>query len=298
VGGNPWWCEADPDLGARHAVAEAARNVACVGARPWALTDCLNFGDPADALVMGDLEATLDGLAAAAEALGALAHPGKALPFVSGNVSLHNHAGTRSIPPSPIVMCAGVLRDLATATGLALRSAGDLLVMVGEPRDTLAGSACARELLGERTGVPALDLAREARLHELAVTAAENRWVRAAHDVSDGGLAVALAEMILASPPERPLGLDVDLEALVADSGTALFSERPAIVFEVSPARAPRLFQAARERELPAWPLGTVNDAARLRTRIRGGRSLTWTLEELRQACGETLARLWNEEME
>src|SRR4029077_1206410 len=89
AGGQPHGCGGDPEVGARHAVAEAARNVACVGARPWTLTDCLNFGDPADPSVMGDFEATLEGLAAAAQALGTLASPGAALPFVSGNVSLH-----------------------------------------------------------------------------------------------------------------------------------------------------------------------------------------------------------------
>ena len=299
VGGSSWWCDADPELGARHAVAEAARNVACVGARPWALTDCLNFGDPADPSVMGDFEATLEGLAAAAQALGTLASPGAALPFVSGNVSMHNHAGGRSIPPSPIVMCAGVLRDLSTATGLALRGAGDLLVMAGDARDSLTGSAYVRDVLGESAGAPpALDLAREARLQELAVLAAENRWVRAAHDVSDGGLAVALAEMMLAVPAGEPRGIEVDLEALGAVPGVALFGERPAIVFAVSPARAPRLFQAARERGVPAWPLGTVSDTARFRARLKGADSVTWTLAELRAAAGGTLARMWNEELE
>jgi phosphoribosylformylglycinamidine synthase len=299
VGGNPWWCAAAPDLGARHAVAEAARNVACVGARPWALTDCLNFGDPADPFVMGDFEATIDGLAAAAQALGALAHAGAALPYVSGNVSLHNHTAGRGIPPSPIVMCAGVLRDLATATGLAPRSAGDLLVMVGEPRDTLGGSAWLRDVVRQDGGAPPpLDLEREARLQRLAVEAAENRWVQAAHDVSDGGLAIALAEMMLAVPPETPLGLEVDLEALGSDPETALFSERPAIVFVVSPARAPRLFQVAREHGVAAWPLGTVSDAARLRARLKGSGTVSWTLAELRAAAQGTLARLWNEELE
>jgi len=298
VGGNPRWCGADPDLGARHAVAEAARNVACVGARPWALTDCLNFGDPGDPRVMGDLEATIDGLAAAARALGTLAHAGAALPFVSGNVSLHNHSQGHSIPPSPIVMCAGVLDDLATATGLALRGAGDLIVMVGEPRDSLGGSAWAR-VSGEEGGAPpALDLTHEARLQRLAVTAAEQRWVHAAHDVSDGGLGIALAEMMLATPPEAPLGLEIDLDALGTDPLTALFSERPAIVFAVSPARAPRLFQAAREAGLSAWPLGTVSDAVRMRTRIKSSGTVSWTLAELREAASGTLARLWNEELE
>src|SRR5262249_28701715 len=162
------------------------------------------------------------------------------LPYVSGNVSLHNHTAGRGIPPSPIVMCAGVLRHLASALGLALRAAGDLLVMVGEPRDTLGGSAWLREAAREDAGAPPpLDLEREASLQRLAVEAAENGWVQAAHDVSDGGLAIALAEMMLAVPPETPLGLEVDLEAAGADPETALWCERPAIVFEVSPARAP-----------------------------------------------------------
>jgi len=299
VGGNPFWSATDPELGARHAVAEAARNVACVGARPWALTDCLNFGDPADPEVMGDFEATLEGLSVAAEALGGLASPGAALPFVSGNVSLYNQSGERAVPPSPIVMCAGLLRDLATSTGLGLQSPGDFLVMVGEPRDELSGAAFVREVLGELSGAPpTLDLGRESRLQELAVLAAENRWVRAAHDVSDGGLGVALAEMMMAAPPEDSLGLEVDLGALEAEAALALFSERPAIVFEVSPERAARLFQAARERALLAWPIGTVSDATRFRARVTGGGALTWTLEELRQAAGTTLARLWNEELE
>jgi phosphoribosylformylglycinamidine synthase len=248
---------------------------------------------------MGDLEATIEGLRAAAESLGALAHTGAALPYVSGNVSLHNHVGRRNIPPSPIVMCAGVLRDLTTATGLALRNPGDLLVMVGDPRDTLSGSAYVREVLGEDAGAPpALDLPRAARLQELAVHAAENGWVRAAHDVSDGGLAVALAEMMLAAPPEDAIGLDVSADGLGADSRTALFAESPAIVFEVSPERAPRLFQAVRERGIQAWPLGTVTDTSRLRARLAGGESVSWTAAELREAAGATLARLWNEEME
>jgi phosphoribosylformylglycinamidine synthase len=299
VGGNPWWCATDPELGARHAVAEAARNVACAGARPWALTDCLNFGDPEDPLVMGDLEATLEGLAVAAEALGELAAPGHALPYVSGNVSLYNQTGPFAIPPSPIVMCAGVLRRLDRATGLALRRSGDFLVLVGEPRDELAGSAYLRELLREREGPPpALDLGREARLEALAVLAAEGGWVRAAHDVADGGLAVALAEMALAAPPDRGLGLDVDFGALEAEPALALFSERPAVVFEVSPERAARLFQAARERSLLAWPIGTVAAHGRLRGRLPGGATLEWSVDELRAAAAAPLARLWNEDLE
>ena len=299
VGGNPHWCESDPELGARHAVAEAARNVACTGGRPWALTDCLNFGHPEEARVMGDFEATLEGLAVAAESLGHLANHGHPLPFVSGNVSLYNQTGDRAVPPSPIVMCAGVVRDVSTALGLALRRAGDFLVLVGEPRDELTGSTYLRDVLRERTGAPpTLDLAREARLQELVVLAAEGRWVRAAHDVSDGGLAVTLAEMALATAVDRPLGLEVDFGTLETATALAMFSERPGIVFEVSPERAARLFQEARDRSLLAWPIGAVSAQPLMRARVLGGVTLAWTLEELREASASALHRLWNEELE
>ena len=298
LGGNPYWCAADPELGARHAVAEACRNVACVGGRPWALTDCLNFGHPQDPKVMGDLVATLEGLAVAAESLGQLASRGAALPFVSGNVSLYNQTGRRAVPPSPIVMCAGVVRDVSTVIGQSLARAGDFLVLVGEPRDQLSGSAYARELLEEfGSAPPELNLEREGRLETLAVLAAEGRWVRAAHDVSDGGLAVTLAEMLLASPPEHGLGLDADLGVLEAESALALFSERPGIVFEVSPERATRLFQAARERGLLAWPIGTVAGSQRLRILEPGGERWECAAAELREVTARPLAALWNEEV-
>jgi len=296
VGGNPFWCAGDPELGARHAVAEAARNVACVGARPWALTDCLNFGRPEDPEVMGDLEAVLEGLSVAAEALGGLAHRQAPLPFVSGNVSLYNQTGTRAIPPSPIVMCAGVLHSIDSALSHALWQAGHFVVMIGEPRDELRGSTYAREVLGlEGLAPPSLDLDHERRLQELTVLAAEGGWVRSAHDVSDGGLAVALAEMMLTAP-ERGLGIEADLGVLEADAETALFSERPAILFEVSPDRAARLFQAARERSLLAWPLGTVSARPELRILVPEAGTVRWSLAELRDTASRPLERLWNEE--
>jgi len=298
IGGNPYWCEADPELGARHAVAEAARNVACVGGRPWALTDCLNFGNPEDPEVMGDFEATLEGLAVAAEALGRLAAPGAPLPFVSGNVSLYNQSRGRAVPPSPIVLCAGMVRDPGSAVGMALEAPGTFLVMVGEPRDEITGSSYLREVLGEsrRSAPPSLDLAREARLQELAVLAAEGGWVSAAHDISDGGLLVTVAEMALASASGR--GAELDLAPLEAATAPALFSERPGIVFAVSLERAPRLYQAARERSLLAWPIGTVIESGSLRVRTGEGERISWSLEELAAAAAAPLSRLWNEEIE
>jgi phosphoribosylformylglycinamidine synthase len=213
-------------------------------------------------------------------------------------VSLYNQVGSNAVPPSPIVMCAGVVRELAHAVGLAVRHPGDFLVLVGEPRDELTGSAFVRDVLGEAAGAPpSLDLARESRLQELAVHAAEGRWVRAAHDISDGGLAIALAEMVLAAPPERALGIEVDLGTLEAPAEVALFSERPGIVFEVSPERAARLFQAARERSLLAWPIGTVSAQPGMRALVPGPGTMAWSSDELRAAAAAPLAQLWNEEI-
>ena len=297
VAGNPFWCAGDPALGAAHAVAEAARNVAVTGARPWALTDCLNFGHPEDADVMGDLEATLAGLADAARALGELASPGHALPFVSGNVSLYNQVGRQAIPPSPIVMCAGVIHDVSRALGLGVRAAGHVLVLVGDDRDGLEGSAYRREILRERGGPPpALDLVREARLQDLAVAVAEGGWAAAAHDVSDGGLGVTLAEMLLGASDDRALGADVDLEAFEVEAPVALFSERAAIVYEVPFERLARLSQAARDRGFVAWPIGTVSAQPSLRVRAPGGATLVWDVKALAEASGQPLEKVWNEE--
>lgn len=297
VGGNPHWCDGDPATGAAHAVAEAARNVAVVGARPWALTDCLNFGHPEDPEVMGDLEATIDGLAAAARSLGALAAPGHPLPFVSGNVSLYNQVGRQAIPPSPIVMCAGVITDVTQALGLGVRGAGHALLLIGDDRDGLEGSAYRREVLRERGGAPPpLDLALEARLHELAVAIAEGGWAVAAHDVSEGGLGVALTEMMLGSADDAPLGFEIDLASFEVEAAVALFSERPAILYEVPFERMARLSQAARERGFVAWPVGTVSLHPSLRVGFAGGESVTWERAALTTARSLALRKVWNEE--
>jgi phosphoribosylformylglycinamidine synthase len=216
---------------------------------------------------------------------------------VSGNVSLYNQVGERAIPPSPIVMCAGVLLDVTRALGLGVRAAGHVLVLVGENRDGLEGSAYRREVLRERGGPPPpLDLELEARLHEFAVAIAEGGWAVAAHDVSDGGLAVTLTEMLLAGRDDLALGADVDLGPFDVEAAVALFCERPAIVYEVPFERLARLSQAARDRGFVAWPLGTVSAQPTLRVRTAGGHTVEWSCEALAHARSQALRKLWNEE--
>jgi hypothetical protein len=108
---------------------------------------------------------------------------------------------------------------------------------------------------------------------------------------------VALAEMLMAAPPEDARGIDVDLGVLEADALPSMFSEAPGIVFEVSPERAARLFQAARERGLPAWPIGSVSARRELRMLLPGGATAGWTAKALREAAAQPLAKLWNEEV-
>jgi phosphoribosylformylglycinamidine synthase len=212
-------------------------------------------------------------------------------------VSLYNQVGRAAIPPSPIVMCAGVLRDVARGLGQGLREAGHVLVLVGEDRDGLEGSTYRREVLRERGGPPPpLDLEREARLQDLAVAIAEGGWASAAHDVSDGGMAVTLAEMLLGVPDDRALGADLDLETFEVEPAVALFCERAAIVYEVPFERLPRLSQAARDRGFVAWPVGTVSEQPRLRVRTSGGGMLLWEVAEFAAASEQALTRLWNEE--
>ncbi len=297
VGGNAAWCDADPELGAMHAVAEASRKVAIAGGVPWALTDCLNFGDAEDPEVMGELAASIAGLSEAANALGGLASAGAALPFVSGNVSLYNNTGGRSIPPAPIVMCAGVLERVANAVPSALVRTGDTLVLVGAARTTLAGSSFARECLTNLSnGAPPLDLAAEARLQALSVESAHLRLASAAHGVSQGGLLMAVAEMLLGGPPELRAGARLDVSGLGAAREVALFDASPGIVFSVAAAGAQGFLDAAAAHGLTGWPVGRVvaNGILEVGT---GPERLAWEVEALRLAAQLPLSQLWNEEL-
>lgn len=125
---------------------------------------------------------------------------------------------------------------------------------------------------------------------------AEGGWAVAAHDVSEGGLAVALTEMMLGSPDDSPLGLELDLATFEVEAAVALFSERPAIVYEVPFERMARLSQAARDRGFVAWPVGTVSQHPALRIGFAGGETVTWSRAELAHARSLALRKVWNEE--
>ncbi len=187
---TPRYCAADPETGGAQAVAEAWRNLTAVGARPLAVTDNMNFGNPEKPEVMGQFAAAIRGMAEACRVLD--------FPVVSGNVSLYNETEGRAILPTPAIGGLGVLEDAATAVGLALAPWLDL-VLIGETRGWLGQSLWLREIAGKEEGAPPpVDLSAERRNGDFVRGQIEIGRVRACHDVSDGGLLVAVAEMAMA----------------------------------------------------------------------------------------------------
>ncbi|MGH2693419.1 MAG: phosphoribosylformylglycinamidine synthase subunit PurL [Actinomycetota bacterium] len=243
------YCYLDPYEGARLAVAEAARNVTCVGGRPLAVTNCLNFGNPEKPEVMWQFAEVVRGMADACREL--------ATPVTGGNVSFYNETRGRPIYPTPVIGMLGVLEDPSRATGLGFAREGDAIVLVGDtdPND-LGGSEYAATINRVVAGrPPRLDLAAEKALHGLLQEVA---WiVRSAHDLSKGGLAVALAESGL----EGGLGFAIDLPP--GEPHRLLFSESPSrAIVSCDPRRLEQVESAARRAGVTAVAIGTVGGTA------------------------------------
>ncbi|MGA8297176.1 MAG: phosphoribosylformylglycinamidine synthase subunit PurL [Acidimicrobiales bacterium] len=268
VDANPGWCRVDPRIGASATVAESALNVACSGARPVALVDCLNFGNPEHPEVMWQLSESIDGIAEACRAL--------SIPVVGGNVSLYNESSGVDIEPSPVVAVVGVIDDLERKPP-SCRWTGDArVVLLGEATETLAGSRWAREIRGCRGGrLRAVDWEAHVAVVRLvsdlvaAEVGAHRRAgvVSALHDVSQGGIAVALAECALAAG----IGVHLDDEW---DHGR-LFSEAPSRVL-VATSRPDALLDAARRADVPAKEIGSVGG-----NRLVVGTAIDLAMEEL-----------------
>jgi phosphoribosylformylglycinamidine synthase len=253
------WCARDPYAGAMHAVAEATRNVACTGARPLAITDCLNFSSPEQPHVAWQLERAIAGLGDACRALDT--------PVVSGNVSLYNRTGDVDIHPTPVVGAVGVLDDAELATTMAWHDEHELLLL--GPADGVALdateylAAIGRPPAG---GAPPIDIELEACVQRVVREAIESGIVTSAHDCSDGGLAVTLAESAIAGN----VGADLDLAPLVDAAGridAALFGEGASrIVVQATSDRCAELIELARLRQVPCLRLGRAGgDVLRLR---------------------------------
>ncbi len=255
--GNGRFCGLDARNGGAIAVAEAARNVVCTGARPLAVTDCLNFGAPENPEVYASLADAIDGIADACRAFG--------VPVVSGNVSLYNESGGEPVAPTPVIGMLGLLEDVRAHLGAAFTRAGADVWLLGgavaQPARTLAGSEYLQAAHGAVLGTPVVDLAAEARLHELTLAANAAGILLSAHDCADGGLAVALAECCLLG--ETGFAGDAPVEGRL---DAALFGEAQGrIVVSAPPDAGERLAALATETGVPVARLGVTVDEPALR---------------------------------
>lgn len=278
---NGRYCYLDPYQGAQLALAEAYRNVATTGAKPAAVSDCLNFGSPENPEVMWQFSKAVEGLADGCLELG--------IPVTGGNVSFYNQTGDVPIHPTPVVAVLGTIDDVARRVPSGWQDPGDNLYLLGTTALELDGSAWAgviHDHLGGRP--PAVDLPREKELGELLAAGAHEGLFNAAHDLSDGGLATALAEGVL----RFGVGARVWLDDLIArdgvDAATALFSESTGRVLVAVPREEDVKFTRLCEgRGYPVLRIGVTDSEPTLE--VQGQFSLS--VDELRGAHTSALAR-------
>lgn len=272
---TPRYCFADPVEGGKQAVAEAWRNLTAVGATPLAVTNCLNFANPQRPEIMGQIVGCLEGMSDACRALD--------FPIVSGNVSLYNESkatgGGSAILPTPAIGGVGLLRQWDKSATIAFKQTGDVIVVVGARRGDLGQTLWLRELHGREEGPPPrVDLAAERRTGDFIRAQIENERLGAVHDVSDGGIAVTIAEMALAGN----IGAMID-RALPFDTAASLFAEDQGVyVVTVHDHALLDFLQSALDAGVEAEPLGRTV-AKRLIFELRDGDHAV-SLDELRRA--------------
>lgn len=248
---NPRHNQSDAARGAAWAVIEAYRNVCAVGAHPIAFTDCLCYGNPEKPSQMGEFVAGIGGVAEAARTLHPPTSPGQPVPIIAGNVSLYNESQSGSIPPSPMIACIGRMDDASKAVGFGFRREGSSVCLIGRNADTLAGSLFEQLQGSPMSRIPAPDY-REIQGQCLAVLEGiGSGLILSCHDVSDGGLAVALAECAIAGK----LGLDASGASLGLPG---LFGEFGGFVAEVDPENFETLSKICGEKRVPLTRIGNT----------------------------------------
>jgi phosphoribosylformylglycinamidine synthase len=286
--GNGRWCYLDPRLGAMHAVAEAARKVACSGATPVAATNCLNFGNPEKPHIMWQFSQVIDGITKACEEL--------EVPITGGNVSFYNETLGEGIYPTPVLGVVGILEDVHKAAKMHFAQAGRKIGLlrgshVGDAVDAeseFGSSEYAKEILGAFWGYPPeLDLEKEATLQRALVALIQAGLLESAHDCADGGLAVALAESAL----PKGIGLTVNLASYELPVEFALFGEDASrVVLSCDPAKLARIQQVAQEYGLFADVVGETG-GDRVEITLDGKMVVSATLAELDEAYESALEK-------
>jgi len=246
---NGRYCFLDPNLGARIAVAEAARNLVCSGADPAAVTDCLNFGNPNKPDRYYYFKNCVEGIIESCRFFGTA--------VVSGNVSFYNENPKGAIYPTPTIGMIGILSDLSHRTTQYFKNEGDAILLLGETKEELGGSEYLKVIHGQVKGLPpSLILGTEKRLHDLLLTAIRSGIINSAHDCSEGGLAVALAESCIS---EKPLGAEISDLSLNLRPDILLFAESQSrIVVSVPPGQVIKIEEMAQKDKVPCRVIGKV----------------------------------------
>ncbi|HEV8200884.1 MAG TPA: AIR synthase related protein, partial [Candidatus Polarisedimenticolia bacterium] len=282
---NARYCYLDPEEGARLAVAEAARNLACAGATPIGTTDCLNFGNPERPEIMWQFARAIDGIADACRALEA--------PIVGGNVSFYNETEGRAIFPTPMIGMVGLIDDVRKSMTQWFKREGDAIYLLGDPAGaSLAASEYLSLVHGLEAGRPAaVDLRKEKALHDALRAAIGVGVVASAHDCSEGGLAAALAECCITNPAGA-IGARITLEGS-GRADTILFGEGPSrIIVSTSADNASPLEAILRTADVPFRRLGEVGGPS-IEMRLSGN-ALSLNAADLRRAWQTALPELLN----
>lgn len=267
----------DPELGGKIAVSEAARNIVCSGAEPLAITDNLNFGSPEKPDIFWQMERAVDGMAEACRELNT--------PVIGGNVSLYNENAKGAIYPTPVVGMVGLIHDTDHITTQGFKTEGDVIYLLGETRAELGGSEFQAVVHGVSEGrPPVLDLRTEKKLLNSVLTSIQSGFVRSAHDVSEGGLAAALAESCISGNIGAAVNLNTELR-----HDFALFSESQSrIILSVSPSKQADLEQLLKEAEVPFAAIGRVGGEA-LCININGTSAVQEPVEALKSVWEDAI---------
>ena len=281
---NSRYCYLNPYEGGKIAVAEASRNVACSGAVPKAITNCLNFGSPEDPEIMWQFIKCTDGMAEACRIL--------ETPVVSGNVSFYNETvidgGKRAVFPTPTVVCVGVLDDVEKHMTLDFKDEGDIIYLLGINSGNISGSEYQKLLLGEFSGEQKIDLKFERKLQLFLIEAISKGLIKSAHDISEGGMVVCLFE----SSFNKCLGFEVSLESRIRPDLLIFGEEQSRVIVTVSEGLKKEFEEFLSLSKVPFKMLGSVNASGKGVIRCNGKKVIELEIERVKEVYSSSLQKL------
>jgi len=269
---NGRYCYLDPYIGSQIAVAEAARNLCMVGAKPIGVTDCLNFGNPEKKEIYWQLKNSIFGIAKACETL--------QIPVVSGNVSLYNENEEGAIYPTPVIGMAGLIEDVSKICTMDFKKERDVIIILGENKGEIGGSEYLKVCFGMVKGQPPqIDLEEEKRLQELVLKLIDKGLINSSHDISEGGFAVALVESAISGKKGAKISLQTSLREDIE-----LFSESQSrALITVSPEKVEEVLKIAYEYQVPAQKVGVV-EGKKIAIEVNGKKIIDLPLEVLEES--------------